>query len=149
MHIKPVLATELQALYDLRVPAGFHHVTLNVTDLPRACAFYEGILSFEVVQDFPGRKLSLRVGTSRSRLVLHPPPGAVDAGRFSEYRIGLDHVAFGASRADLDKLAAALSAAGSTSDLHHDPVGPAVLSFRDPDNIQLEFFEDRSAGPTT
>jgi hypothetical protein len=31
------------------------------------------------------------------------------------------------------------------ADLHHDPVGPAVLSFRDPDNIQLEFFEDESA----
>jgi glyoxylase I family protein len=136
-------------LYDRRVLAGFHHVTLNVTDLPRARAFYEGILGFDVVQDFPGRKLSLRVGTSRSRLVLHPPPGAVDADRFSEYRIGLDHVAFGASRADLDKLAAALSAAGITSDLHHDPLGPAVLTFRDPDNIQLEFFEDKSAGPAT
>jgi glyoxylase I family protein len=131
------------------VLTGFHHVTLNVTDLPRARAFYEGILGFDVVQDFPGRKLSLRAGTSGSRLVLHPPPGAVDADRFSEYRIGLDHVAFGASRADLDKLAAALSAAGITSDLHHDPLGPAVLTCRDPDNIQLEFFEDRSAGPAT
>jgi glyoxylase I family protein len=131
------------------VLTGFHHVTLNVTDLPRARAFYEGILGLEVVQDFPGRKLSLRVGTSRSRLVLQLPPGAVDADRFSEYRIGLDHVAFGASRAELDGLAAALGAAGITSDLHHDPLGPAVMSFRDPDNIQLEFFENRSAGPTT
>lgn len=128
---------------------GFHHVTLNVTDLPRARAFYEGILGLQVVQDFPGRKLSLRVGTSRSRLVLRPPPGTVDADRFSEYRVGLDHVAIGASRADLDRLAAALTAASITSDLHHDPLGPAVLSFRDPDNIQLEFFEDSSAGPTT
>jgi glyoxylase I family protein len=143
------LATESLAPYDRRVLTGFHHVTLNVTDLPRARAFYEGILGFEVVQDFPGRKLSLRVGTSRSRLVLHRPPGAVDADRFSEYRIGLDHVAFGASRADLDRLAAALSASGITSDLHHDPLGPAVLTFRDPDNIQLEFFEDGSTGPTT
>jgi glyoxylase I family protein len=125
------------------VVSGFHHVTLNVTDLPRAREFYEGVLGFEVVQDFPGRKLSLRVGESRARLALCPPPGAPDRDRFSEYRIGLDHVAFGASRADLDRLAAALSAAGVTSDLHYDPVGPAVLSFRDPDNIQLEFFESR------
>jgi glyoxylase I family protein len=130
--------------YDRLVVSGFHHVTLNVTDLPRAREFYEGVLGFEVVQDFPGRKLSLRVGESRARLVLCPPPGAPDRDRFSEYRIGLDHVAFGASRADLDRLAAALSVAGVTSDLHHDPVGPAVLSFRDPDNIQLEFFESRS-----
>jgi glyoxylase I family protein len=130
--------------YDRFVVSGFHHVTLNVTDLPRAREFYEGVLGFEVVQDFPGRKLSFRVGESRARLVLCPPPGAPDRDRFSEYRIGLDHVAFGASRAELDRLGAALSAAGVTSDLHYDPVGPAVLSFRDPDNIQLEFFESRS-----
>jgi glyoxylase I family protein len=94
------------------VLSGFHHVTLNVTDLSRARAFYEDVLGFEVDQDFPGRKLRLRVGESRARLVLRPPPSAVDADRFSEYRIGLDHVSFGASRADLDRVANALAAAG-------------------------------------
>lgn len=93
-------------------------------------------------QDFPGRKLRLRVGESRARLVLRPPPSAVDADRFSEYRIGLDHVSFGASRADLDRLANALAAAGVPRNLDHDPLGPAVLCFRDPDNIALEFFEE-------
>ncbi len=122
--------------------SGFHHVTLNVTDLSRARAFYEGVLGFEVDQDFPGRKLRLRVGESRARLVLRPPPSAVDADRFSEYRIGLDHVSFGASRADLDRLANALAAAGVPRNLDHDPLGPAVLCFRDPDNIALEFFEE-------
>ena len=34
--------------------SGFHHVTLNVTDLPRARAFNEGVLAVEVDQDFPG-----------------------------------------------------------------------------------------------
>jgi glyoxylase I family protein len=124
------------------VLSGFHHVTLNVTDLSRARAFYEGVLGFEVDQDFPGRKLRLRVGESRARLVLCPPPGAVDADRFSEYRIGLDHVSFGASRADLGRLASALAAAGVPANLSHDPLGPAVLCFRDPDNIALEFFEE-------
>jgi catechol 2,3-dioxygenase-like lactoylglutathione lyase family enzyme len=124
------------------VLSGFHHVTLNVTDLSRARAFYEGILGFEVDQDFPGRKLRLRVGESRARLVLCPPPGVVDADRFSEYRIGLDHVSFGASRADLDRLVSALSAAGVSASLNCDPLGPAVLCFRDPDNIALEFFEE-------
>jgi glyoxylase I family protein len=124
------------------VLSGFHHVTLNVTDLPRARAFYEGILGFEVDQDFPGRKLRLRVGQSGARLVLCPPPGDIDADRFSEYRIGLDHVSFGASRADLDRLGSALAAAGVPVSLQHDPLGPAVLCFRDPDNIALEFFEE-------
>ena len=133
-------------IYDRPVVSGFHHVTLNVTDLPRARDFYEGVLGFEVDQDMPGYKLRLRVGTTRARLVLCPPPGDPDRDRFSEYRIGLDHLAFGATRAELDRIARALSAAGVPSDLHHDPVGPAVLSFRDPDNIQLEFFEEDWTG---
>jgi catechol 2,3-dioxygenase-like lactoylglutathione lyase family enzyme len=128
------------------VVSGFHHVTLNVTDLPRARAFYEGILGFEVDQDFPGYKLRVRVGTSAARLVLCPPPGRVDADRFSEYRIGLDHLSFGASRADIDQLAAALAAAGVRADLGQDALGPAVLCFRDPDNIALEFFEEVAPG---
>ena len=44
------------------VLTGFHHVTLNVTDLSRARAFYEGVLGLEVDQDFPGEKLRLRIG---------------------------------------------------------------------------------------
>jgi glyoxylase I family protein len=124
------------------VVSGFHHVTLNVTDLRRARAFYEGVLGFEVDQDFPGRKLRVRIGESRARLVLCPPPGAVDADRFSEFRIGLDHVSFGASRAELDRLAGALAAAGAQPNFRDDPLGLAVLSFRDPDNIALEFIEE-------
>jgi glyoxylase I family protein len=124
------------------VVSGFHHVTLNVTDLPRARAFYEGVLGFEVDQDFPDYKVRLRVGESRARLVLCPPPGAVDADRFTEYRIGLDHLSFGASRADMDRLADALGAAGVRADFSQDPLGGAVLCFRDPDNIALEFFEE-------
>jgi catechol 2,3-dioxygenase-like lactoylglutathione lyase family enzyme len=128
------------------VPSGFHHITLNVTDLPRARAFYEGVLGFEVDQDFPGRKLRVRVGESRARLVLCPPPGVADTDRFSEYRIGLDHISFGASRADIDRMADALAAAGVRADLGHDPLGTAVLCFRDPDNIALEFFEEIAPG---
>jgi glyoxylase I family protein len=124
------------------VVTGFHHITLNVTDLPRARAFYEGVLGFEVDQDFPGYKLRVRVGTSWARLVLCPPPGTVDADRFSEYRIGLDHLSFGASRAEIDRLADALTAAGVRANLSQDALGPAVLCFRDPDNIALEFFEE-------
>jgi catechol 2,3-dioxygenase-like lactoylglutathione lyase family enzyme len=128
------------------VPSGFHHVTLNVTDLPRARAFYEGVLGFEVDQYLPGYKLRVRVGESRARLVLCPPPGDVDTGRFSEYRIGLDHISFGASRADIHRIAGALAAAGVRADLSHDPLGTAVLCFRDPDNIALELFEEVAPG---
>jgi glyoxylase I family protein len=86
------------------VPTGFHHVTLNVTDLSRARAFYEGVLGLTVDQDFPGEKLRLRIG-------------------------------------ETDRLAEILRRNGVAVDLHHDPMGPAIVTFRDPDNIQWELFE--------
>jgi glyoxylase I family protein len=125
------------------VPTGFHHITLRVRDLSRARAFYEGVLGLAVDQDFPGEKLRLRIGDG-DRLVLRPPlPGTAAGDRFSERRIGLDHVAIGvASRAELDQLVQVLREHGVNADLHRDPLGPALVSFRDPDNIQWEFFEE-------
>ena len=122
---------------------GFHHVTLTVTDLGRSRAFYEGVLGLTVDQDFPGEKLRLRFGAD-ARLVLVPPlPGTPRGDRFTEYRVGLDHLAIGVTgRAELERLARRLRDAGVPADLHADRAGAvALLSFRDPDNIQLEFFE--------
>jgi glyoxylase I family protein len=121
---------------------GFHHVTLSVTDLSRARAFYEGVLGLEVDQDFPGEKLRLRIGET-DRLVLHPPlPDTPSGDRFSEQRIGLDHLAIGVSSfQELERLAEVLRRNGVAADLHHDPLGPAIVTFRDPDNIQWELFE--------
>jgi glyoxylase I family protein len=123
---------------------GFHHITLRVTDLARARAFYEGILGFPVDQDFPGRKLRVRPPGTTTRLVLCPPlPGTPDGDRFTERRIGLDHLAIGVdSRAELDRMAEALRAAGVAVELNHDPLGGAILHFRDPDNVQWELFEE-------
>jgi glyoxylase I family protein len=122
---------------------GLHHVTLNVTDLGRARAFYEGVLGLRVDQDFPGEKLRLRFGEN-ARLVLRPLlPGTPPGDRFSERRVGLDHLAIGVSgRGEVERLAEVLREAGVTADLHHDPMGPAMVTFRDPDNFQWEFFEE-------
>ena len=124
------------------MPNGFHHITLRVTDLARARDFYEGVLGFEVDQDFPGRKLRLRPGGTDTRLVLVPAlPGTPGGDRFSERRIGLDHLAIGiGSRAELDRMAEALRVAGVPVALNQDAVGNAIVHFRDPDNFQWELF---------
>jgi catechol-2,3-dioxygenase len=92
-------------------------------------------------------RVFLRHGGLRARLGLTQHRSG-DHERFDETRVGLDHLAFAvADRAQLDAWVARLAAA----EVVHSPVAPAnsissaaVLVFRDPDNIQLEFFLDPS-----
>ena len=63
--------------------------------------------------------------------------------RFSETRTGLDHLEFlVARREDLDEWAARLEEFGIEHSGVKEPAHSqnAMLTFRDPDNIQLEFF---------
>ncbi len=126
---------------------GFHHVTLRVTDLGRSRDFYSALPGFTLDQDFPDLgKLRYRIGQTRARLVLCAPlPGTPSEDRFDEHRIGLDHLAVGVTggRAALDDLERALRRIGAATDgVHLDRDGElAMITFRDPDNIQWEFFE--------
>jgi glyoxylase I family protein len=125
------------------MPHDIHHITLNVTDLERSRAFYQGVLGLAIDQDFPGYKLRFRLDGTTTRLVLVPPlPGTPPGDRFSEQRIGLDHIAIGVPTGQVARLAEALDAAGvPNSGVKADPLGPAMVTFRDPDNLQWEFFE--------
>ena len=42
---------------------------------------------------------------------------------------------------ELERLAGFLRRQGVAADLHRGPTGPAMVTFRDPDNIQWELFE--------
>jgi len=127
---------------------GVHHVTLRVTDLDRARAFYSALPEFLLDQDFPDLgKLRYRIGQTRTRLVLCAPlPGTPAGDRFEERRIGLDHIAVGVTggREALVVLEGALRRIGAITDgIHLDRAGhQAMITFRDPDNVQWEFFEE-------
>ncbi len=127
---------------------GYHHVTLRVTDLDRSRSFYSALPGFVLDQDFPDlQKLRYRIGDSRARLVLCAPlPGTPPADQFDERRIGLDHIAIGVTggRQALDELKSALRARGAPTDgVKLDRAGElAMITFRDPDNVQWEFFEE-------
>ena len=61
--------------------------------------------------------------------------------RFSEFRVGLDHVSFGcASRDDLEKWSRRLDEIGVEHSEIKDASYGSGLAFRDPDGIALEFF---------
>ena len=119
-----------------------HHLTLTVTHVQRSVEFYTSFLGFQLVMELGPRRL---LSNGSVILALTPPPDAAQAiqgDRFSENRVGLDHVSLNvARRADLEMAVRLFAdqgvAYGEIKDLGAD-LGLYVLAFRDPDNIQLE-----------
>ena len=77
----------------------------------------------------------------RTLFGIHQHERSAPDERFSEFRVGLDHVGLGcANRAELEEWMTRLNELG----VHHGGIVDARygsgLSFRDPDNIALEFF---------
>ncbi len=133
--------------------SGLDHVNLSVSDLKRSRRFYADVLGFEVF-DYPrdyanslfAGAFSFMVGGVEIVFMQHPetPPG----DRFSEFRIGLDHLAFKApDEAALQGLVDRLLEAGVTTQgvEIYQPSGKKSVTFRDPDDIQLEYWLDQPA----
>lgn len=121
------------------------HVALTVTDLDRSVPWYEGLFDSKPVLDEdtgPFRHAVWLVGGSLVALNQFPDPA--DAGPFDERRVGLDHLAFAcASRKELQDWETRLNDLGIENGGVVDAPYGSALSFRDPDNIALEFFAPR------
>jgi glyoxylase I family protein len=125
------------------------HVALTVRSCDASSPWYEALFGAPPVLDedtgpFRHAVWALPGGTL---IGIHEHPGHSEASApFSEYRIGLDHLAFHCgSRADLITWAAQLDRLGyAHGDIVDAPYGSG-LSFRDPDGNALEFF----AAPNT
>ena len=123
--------------------AGAHHVALTVSDADASASWYCELLGMRVVLSGDDEQV-------RFRVMAHPESGWVlgvrqylgrAAERFDEFHVGLDHFAFGvASRAELEAWERELAdRAVAYSSIAETPIG-SVIVFRDPDNIQLEFW---------
>ncbi|TMC26111.1 MAG: VOC family protein [Chloroflexi bacterium] len=118
-----------------------HHIRLIVTDPIRSRDFYTSLLNFTVAAELPP---GFVLTDGNMLLGITPPWDASQAppnDRFSPHRVGLDHLSFGvANRAELHKAAALFEEHG----VEHGEVrdlpafGITILSFSDPDGIQLE-----------
>jgi glyoxylase I family protein len=119
------------------------HVTLTVGDLDRSISWYERLFDDKIfVDDTPGpfRRAVLRVG-GQTLVGLHQFPDLTEGELFNERRVGLDHLAFACSgRGDLEAWEIRLEELGIANGGIVDASYGSGLSFRDPDNIALEFF---------
>ena len=135
-----------------QIPAGdIHHLRLTVTDVARSRQFYTSLLGFEVAVESPppGDPAAAEVFKilfggcvlTRGNLLMGLRPMAPESDRFDPDRVGLDHLSFSvASRADLERAIQLFDGQGVT----HGEIttlpsfGIDVLSFEDPDGVQLE-----------
>ena len=121
---------------------GVNHLALTVSDIDASVDWYVKVLDAQVLMQ--------QNEETFDRVALLVPPvvigmtkhkDALPSDRFSETRVGLDHVSFGVpDRAALDAWAAKLDQLG----VEHGPIRDveygSTLVARDPDNIQIEWF---------
>jgi catechol-2,3-dioxygenase len=119
------------------------HVALTVTDLGRSVPWYGALFGSKPVLDEdtgPFRHVVWLLG-GQTLVGLHQFPDLTSADPFDERRVGLDHLAFAcATRKELEAWEARLNELGVVNGGVVDAGYGSGLSFRDPDNIALEFF---------
>ena len=121
------------------------HLAVTVSDLDRSTRWYGDLFAAEPVLDedetVGGFHHTVFVLDGGQLFGLHTHPGSGPDGRFNERRTGMDHVAFAcADRAELESWAQRLDELGIKHGGIVDAHYGSGLSFRDPDNIALEFF---------
>ena len=122
---------------------GITHVAVTVTDLAVSVPWYERLLGSKPVldEDAGGFHHTVYLLPGGMLLGLHQHPASDNDDRFDEHRPGLDHISFGvADRAELKAWQTRLEELGIPHGEIVDAHYGSGLSFRDPDNIALEFF---------
>ena len=123
---------------------GYHHLSLSVTDLGKSTEWYQQVLGLEVTAEIEGdgfRRNRLRAPNSWVTLTLTQHDGEVGE-RFDERRAGMDHVAFQVGGVDdVRSMSERFAELGvDHSEVKTSSNGTAMVTLRDPDNIQLEVF---------
>lgn len=123
---------------------GLTHIAITVKDVEVSGEWYRRLLGSDPVLDEhtdAGFRHLVWMLDGGTLLGIHQHERGVPDERFTEFRVGLDHVGFGvANRAELEKWMDRLNELGIRHGGIVDAGYGSGLSFRDPDNIALEFF---------
>ena len=123
----------------MRVAYGIAHATLKVSDITRTKEFYETLFETDLEMDNKNSFSLLKVGIPCWFVQWN---SQIINDKFDESRIGLDHIAFELKTQDeLEKVVNRLKEMGvKTAGLEKFAGKYPYVCFRDPDNIQTEFF---------
>jgi glyoxylase I family protein len=118
------------------------HLAVTVSDLGRSRDWYQKLFDRAPVLDEDTGPFHHVVWLLGGTLLgIHQHAGAKSKEPMDEKKPGLDHIAFGcANRAELEQWEKRLNDLGVTNGGIVDAPYGSGLSFRDPDNIALEFF---------
>lgn len=120
------------------------HVAITVRDLSVSTPWYEALFDAEPVIDEdtdPDFHHTVYMIGNSTLIGLHQHGKPAPDEQFSEFRVGLDHIAFGCTnRAELEECVRRLDELGVEHADIKDATYGSGLSFRDPDGIALEFF---------
>ncbi len=119
------------------------HVALTVSDLDRSRPWYQSLFGAEPVIDEDTGTFHHVVWLLGNQTVvgIHQFPDPHGSEPFDERRPGLDHLAFACTnRTELEQWESKLNQLGINNGGIVDAPYGSGLSFRDPDNIALEFF---------
>ena len=123
--------------------AALNHVAVTVSDMAVSGPWYRDLIGEDPVLDEhtdAGYRHLVWALPGGTLFGIHQHDRAIEPGQFSEFRAGLDHVGFAITRDELDSWVSRLDELGvAHSGIKHAHYGSGI-SFRDPDNIALEFF---------
>jgi glyoxylase I family protein len=121
-----------------------NHIAATVRDMDISAPWYRNLLGADPVVDEhtdAGFRHLVWLLPGRTLFGIHQHDSQAPDEKFSEFRVGLDHVGFGcANRAELEDWVTRLNELGIEHGGIVDASYGSGLSFRDPDGIALEFF---------
>lgn len=131
---------------------GFSHIDLTVSDCDRTAQWWRDVLGFTLVHQVHESAYECRsmIHPSGLAVTLMTHEATASFGTFNEQRVGLDHLAFQVT--DVDEMQRWVTHLDSL-DVPHTGIidtgyGPTIV-FRDPDNVQLEFYVHPSPADLT